>query len=543
MWLTRICRQSSSPSGIRRLVPGPYMKACTKLQDGVSVEWVSGEKAFFHYTWLYDNAPQNRTENLQRLHESWQLPSSSVLGSGARLTFSEDYIQLHWGERGLSTFPASWLYQHVIPNSPPRSAAATQSLDEMLTRNEKSLTDVLDSVRAPWRSGDLRVRNEAFAAAMQQLAEGGYANIHDEADQEGDGKKPPPAIVPSVSEHSGGICVYDWDQIGGGTQRYDSQLWVLLSLWRDGVVMIRGLTHDTNTVLRAAEWFGYVRETKYGRAFDVCTVGDTAANNLAYTDRALSCHTDNPYREPIPGVQLLHCIQPAHNDEAVTLLSDGFAVANDIRERWPEDFNTLTQPWPFHYVDVTDPMEKRLKALQESIKQERPDQFGGQDEVKKEEPLLVQSPPDAHTRFNEVDMYAERPPIDVDRRGRVRRIVYNNRSASPAKAADGSTDEQQHVAWQRMGAMLNNDRYMVKVRLQQGDLLIFDNHRIAHGRTAYTDTNRLLQGCYIDHDHVMGRLRALLSKRRTALIYNAYSQALLKQELAAKERREEAIKY
>ena len=32
------------------------------------------------------------------------------------------------------------------------------------------------------------------------------------------------------------------------------------------------------------------------------------AANLAYTSLALPVHTDNPYRNPVPTLQLLHCI-------------------------------------------------------------------------------------------------------------------------------------------------------------------------------------------------------------------------------------------
>ena len=58
------------------------------------------------------------------------------------------------------------------------------------------------------------------------------------------------------------------------------------------------------TVTRVAELFGFVRETNYGRLFDVKTVVNPT--NLAYTGLGLGAHTDNPYREPTPTLQLLH---------------------------------------------------------------------------------------------------------------------------------------------------------------------------------------------------------------------------------------------
>ena len=60
-------------------------------------------------------------------------------------------------------------------------------------------------------------------------------------------------------------------------------------------------------VAAVAETFGYVRETNYGRVFDVRV--EAAPANLASTGLALRPHTDNPYRDPVPTVQLLHCLR------------------------------------------------------------------------------------------------------------------------------------------------------------------------------------------------------------------------------------------
>ena len=65
------------------------------------------------------------------------------------------------------------------------------------------------------------------------------------------------------------------------------------------------------------------------------------ASDLAYTSYALSAHTDNPYRKPIPGIQLLHCIK---NDSVGgnSTLTDGFAIANHLRKKYPKYFQLLT---------------------------------------------------------------------------------------------------------------------------------------------------------------------------------------------------------
>ena len=79
----------------------------------------------------------------------------------------------------------------------------------------------------------------------------------------------------------------------------------LHDLIANGMIVVDGAPSE-GTVLDVAGRFGYVRETNFGRMFDVRTVPDS--NDLAYRAMALGPHTDNPYREPVPGIQLLHCL-------------------------------------------------------------------------------------------------------------------------------------------------------------------------------------------------------------------------------------------
>ena len=55
-----------------------------------------------------------------------------------------------------------------------------------------------------------------------------------------------------------------------------------------------------------ASLFGFVRETNYGKWFEVRT--EVNPVNLAYTGLGLQAHTDNPYRDPVPSMQILYCL-------------------------------------------------------------------------------------------------------------------------------------------------------------------------------------------------------------------------------------------
>jgi hypothetical protein len=74
-----------------------------------------------------------------------------------------------------------------------------------------------------------------------------------------------------------------------------------------GFLLLHGTPTQADSILTIARRFGFVRETNFGVFFEVCSRPDST--DLAYRPVALGPHTDNPYRNPVPGIQLLHCLQ------------------------------------------------------------------------------------------------------------------------------------------------------------------------------------------------------------------------------------------
>ncbi|MEV6609700.1 TauD/TfdA family dioxygenase [Kutzneria sp. NPDC051319] len=217
------------------------------------------------------------------------------------------------------------------------------------------------------------------------------------------------------------------------------------SVLRNGFVLLRGVPTRPGTVLEVAETFGFVRETNYGRLFDVRVV--KSPNNLAFTSKAISPHTDNPYRDPVPTLQLLHCLEnaTAGGDTAVV---DGFAVASKLRTVDPEAFEALTRtPVTFSFSDAT------------------------------------------------TFLSAFRPIIDVDPADRIREVRINNRSMQPGR----EHGTEFYRAYRAFRALLTEAQ--LSFRLEPGDCLLFDNTRILHARSGFSATgSRHLQGCYADID-------------------------------------------
>ena len=81
----------------------------------------------------------------------------------------------------------------------------------------------------------------------------------------------------------------------------------LKSLYRNGFAKMTGGKIESGALIQIADLFGYVRETNYGKWFEVRS--EVNAINLAYTNLGLQAHTDNPYRDPVPTIQILYCLE------------------------------------------------------------------------------------------------------------------------------------------------------------------------------------------------------------------------------------------
>jgi gamma-butyrobetaine dioxygenase len=235
-----------------------------------------------------------------------------------------------------------------------------------------------------------------------------------------------------------------------------------------GFALLRGVGPEPGTVLRVAETFGYVRETNYGRLFDVRVTADPG--NLAFTSRAVAPHTDNPYRDPVPTLQLLHCLRdaPLGGD---TGLVDGFAAAAALRAADPLAFRVLTTtPWEFTYSDATT-------------------------ELRASQPLITLTP-----------------------QGRVSAVRLNNRSMAPPRLPRDQAAAA-YAAYRSWALLVSQPEFLLTLRLAPGDCLVFDNTRVLHARTAFTAPAapgnddepgmRHLQGCYADLDGLLSTLAVL----------------------------------
>jgi gamma-butyrobetaine dioxygenase len=233
---------------------------------------------------------------------------------------------------------------------------------------------------------------------------------------------------------------------------------------RWGFVLLHDVPAEPGMVLEVAASFGFVRETNYGRLFDVQV--EPRPGNLAFTSRRILPHTDNPYRDPVPTVQLLHCLRTA-DDGGETGLVDGFAAAAELRATDRETFDLIAgTPVPFGYRDKS------------------------------------------------TELRASQPLIQLNPRGRIRGVRFNNRSAQPLRRPYPEVVAF-YTAYRRWAELLARPERQLNLRLAPGDCLVFDNTRVLHARAAFSVTGgRHLQGCYADLDGLASTLAVLQREER-----------------------------
>lgn len=239
------------------------------------------------------------------------------------------------------------------------------------------------------------------------------------------------------------------------------RLRVLRGVERLGFALVEETPVTHGTVLDVAATFGYVRETNYGTLFDVRVEPDPS--NLAFTGLAITPHTDNPYRDPVPTMQLLHCLINSVEGGASGLV-DGFMAASLLRDEDERSFNVLSATSvDFAWSDARN----SLRAL--------------------------------------------RSLIEVDEHGRVRGVRFNNRSMQALRLPYDEVVTF-YEAYRRFADILARPELELTFRLSPGDCVIFDNTRLMHSRTAFDESGtgtRHLQGCYADLDGLASTVEVL----------------------------------
>ena len=233
-----------------------------------------------------------------------------------------------------------------------------------------------------------------------------------------------------------------------------------------GFVLVNGCPAKRGFLTDFAEPLGGLRGTNFGAIFNVENVPDPC--DMAYTARGLKAHVDNPYRNPQPGLQALHCIENEVSGGRSTLVN-GVSVAEHIRKTRPDYFEILTTvPTRYHWWSDDQDLEEIVET------------------------------------------------ISLDYEGRPSLVRYSDRVEYPLAASKEKLSLFYH-ARRYLSQLIHGGEFEVSFQLVSGRLVLMDNLRVMHGRTEFNPNEgyRLLQGGYLDHDTVGCAMRMAMRTVRS----------------------------
>lgn len=384
-------------------------------------------------------------------YDAWPIEARLV-----EVRHSRRQLTLHWNDDRISSFHSVWLRENAGDDSTVNPATRERILDlsSLDAWPEIDHADIDDG-------GALLVD---FSPEQRRLRfHPGWLRAHDYSN----GHSQDGPLVPVTPWHGGPDAHPDTldardllatevgDKVEAGILAP-----ALESLLGKGLVRLRGLPTEPGSLAAIAERIGPIRPTNFGKLFDVRAKPDPDSN--AYTPIALPPHVDLPTREYQPGLQLLHCLENSV-EAGEAIMMDGFAIAEALRTNHPRAYHTLTtQRWCFANTART------------------------------------------------TDYVWHVPIIRLDEDGDLLEVRIADFLRGPLQTTFDNV-EPAYEALMTLQRLLRDPAFAMRFHYNPGDLVIFDNRRLLHGRDAFEGGSgrRWLQGCYLERDEARSRYRMI----------------------------------
>jgi len=259
----------------------------------------------------------------------------------------------------------------------------------------------------------------------------------------------------------------------------------LEALSETGVVIISGMPQSLEETERIVRRIGPPKETFYGAMYDTAPKTEGEVNDTAYTKDALHGHTDTSYLIDSAGLQIFNCVAQSkaksldglnHEGEieGATKLVDGFKVLEVMKTEYPAAFNFFAEtPLKWHCIEDGVFVKAWRKVIE----------------------------------------------FEPGSKSRYRQFTYNSYDLSPVDYLRPDQVLEYYKCTKIINNILRDPKYISYMRMNVGEMLIIDNHRVCHGRTAFSGFRNMV-GCYMGRDDWLSTLRHLRMQKgiSTALI-------------------------
>jgi hypothetical protein len=369
----------------------------------------------------------------------------------------------------VSKFHAKWLWYNCSRHKERDSGQRT--LEPWAMRHSPEIVAAVQDAHAlhiSWSDGT----KSSFE--LQWLRENDYSYP---ALQEAHSLAKAVALVPrqesAKSINKADVPTFDFSDILG---RDDAVHAWLQSINQYGIAIVKNAPVDDRTVLRVASRISHPMWTIYGEVWDVAVMPNPI--NIAYAPVGLDLHVDLVYYESPPGLQLLHCKRfDAEVVGGESTFLDGIMLAEEFRKRHPQHFETFL----------------RVPATFQKIH---------------------------YQRASPVHIQMQRPHISVHAAsGDITGMFWAPPFEGPLRVPAHDVDPYMS-AYEEFSSLVQeyqNSSQLIEYRMEPGDISIFNNRRMLHGRRHFhagagMNAQRILQGCYVNIDEYKSRLLTLCSK-------------------------------
>lgn len=225
-----------------------------------------------------------------------------------------------------------------------------------------------------------------------------------------------------------------------------------------GICLLRNVPARPEATEEIAGLLSFIRETHYGRVFEIVSTADPAV--IANAPVPLRPHTDENFREPPPGIMIFHSIKASEDGGGESVMTDGFKLASDFKINHPADYELLTRV------------------------------------------------PVPHRRFiDNAGLRAEAPVIKLDYFGEVCEFRLNERTMGPIDLP-ADLIEPVYSALAKLFQCSYDSKYHMHYLLKGGEALVFDNARVLHARTGFNG-DRHVRLTHVGSDEFYSRWRQL----------------------------------
>jgi len=222
-----------------------------------------------------------------------------------------------------------------------------------------------------------------------------------------------------------------------------------------GCALVKKCPCERASVAKFANNIGYIRETIFGGLWEF-EANEKMADS-AYTPKELRPHTDSTYSLDAPGLQILLCMEyDATGGDSIMV--DGFRVAHQLQQDDASLYAALGQ------IEVTGIYKGDGSNLQ-----------------------------------------ACRPILRHDHEGRLIQVTFNNYDRAPMRLAEPQMT-QLYSGIRYLDTLFNSSNFQWRYQLEPGEMLVFDNWRLLHGRGAFHGKRRMA-GAYLNREDYLSALR------------------------------------